>query len=79
MTIACHSVAGSYPVLLAGYRPSQDRNVTVPFLAILLSRKQPIKEETVIVEEDIIQSKTVMPFQHIRLAVMKMTFDKSRF
>ena len=77
--MACHSIAGSYPVLLAGYCPSQDREVAVPFLAILLSRTQLIKEETVIVEEDIIQSKTGMPFQHIRLAAMTMTFDKSLF
>ena len=53
--------------------------VVVPYLAILLSRTQLIKEETVIVEEDIIQSKTDMPFQHTRLAAMKMTFDKSLF
>ena len=74
--MACHSIAGSYPVLLAGYRPSQDREVAVPFLAILLSWKQLIKEEMIIVGAVIIRGKMVMPFQHIPLTSTELTFGR---
>ena len=53
--------------------------VAVPCLAIFLLWRPLIEEDIIIVGEDIIQSETHMPFQHIRLATMKMAFDKSLF
>ena len=77
--MAWFSIACYYLVFLAGYCPNQDMEVAVPRLAIFLLWRPLIEEEIIIAGEDIIQSKTDIPFQHIRLAAMKTSFDKLLF